>query len=520
MEYRHLDLASRLFSSCIFDEALTVLETGLLRTPIELPKSRETAVLMTLAAYPLSHLGAKTVNTMAYNSVHRGMRDSQKTPGARAIALLRRLFEFSKGTGEAPARMKLVLRESLTKYLTSEQAADVVKHMTKTYDTSYTKERKSRVKVLTRAEWDGACTVPLDRSKAEGLDSSLLRDVIPHHEQRKDRSDHLEPLLTYANVSATWMTLWALYGYYLSCSGSASAAHLSAWATVRPLLVVIQDIVEADPEILQTFYKPRNGSKISDLCARFLPPRGTTFEPFFNADEDFGSNFDTETLEHLREVAFLESMEIRERWVEIVRKNLDLLTRAPRAAEKELLKCFTDFAARHPQVIPHVYPCEHLPEYYTVFMLQKYIKRSTQEYRREISGYSQFIGHDAFMDEIRSGREKEKEMFEDAIQTKYLEVALEAVPGGNIIEEDLDNISTRLYCFYGHAPLWLRLALDTEGFSYEDCQQSLKIGKKTRLDALTSYDLDDEANVHELCKQEEDVLAAMVEAKLVLGEYM
>ncbi|AOW05787.1 hypothetical protein B0I72DRAFT_141741 [Yarrowia lipolytica] len=498
MEYRHLELASHLFDSCIFDEALSVLETGLLRTPVELPTSKETAILMTLAAYPLSHLGGETVKTMTYNSVHRGTRDCQKTPGARATALLRRLLEFSKGSGPAQERMKLVLRSSLIDHIEEEGEQS---------NTTSTQAKETRTSTLEHKGWDDVAQVPVDRSKHEGMDSNLLRDMVPHNENLKKLSDHLRPLLSYTRTSL-WLSLWTVYGYYLACSGSPSAPHLSAWATVRPLLHVIQDIVEADPFILLSFYDS-HGS-MSEICNRILPGKGRPITPLFIGDVDFGPNFDPETIDHLREVAFVESMVIREKWVEILRSNVEFFGAEPKA-EWYLLDRFTTFTATHHQVIPQVYPCVYLPDYYTVFIFHKYIKRCTQR-----AGHVVNAGQ--FLERVSKG--EEKELYDDAMD--LLEVALSDSPDRGLLEGGASKIySPVLYAFYGHAQLWVKLALQigSDTFSPKDVLEYLRKGRTTRFQVLSSYNEKNE-KAPVLCKQEEDVLTAIVKAKLILNKYL
>ncbi|KAG5365505.1 hypothetical protein CJU90_4592 [Yarrowia sp. C11] len=494
MEYRHLELASHLFDSCLFDEALGVLESGLLRTPVDLPTAKETAILMTLAAYPLSHLGAETVKTIAYNSVHRGARDGQKTPGARATALLRRFLDFSKGDKPANERMKIVLRSSLI---------DHIKEVPKT-TIATTREKEMRTRAADESDWDTAGQVPVDRLKQEGVDSSLLRDVVPEHEQLKRHSDHLKPLLYYTNTSL-WISLWSVYGYYLACSGSPNTAHLSAWVTVKPLLDVIQSIVAADPVILATFYDNQNS--MTEICNRILPGKGRPFAPLFVGDVDFGPNFDPETVQQLREAAFAESMQIRETWVNLLRENLHLIG-TPASKESYLLDRFSTFAATHHQVIPRVYPCEHLPEYYTIFMFQKYIRFCTQRGKGVVNASN-------FLELVEQG--KEKKILKDALT--LISEALGGNPDRGMTEGGPREYSQVLYAFYGHAQLWVKLALESDSTSHKRLLEMLNDGRQERYNILRSYGSKD-AKVEALCKQEEDALVAIVQANKILREYM
>lgn len=496
MEFQHLELASHLLDSCIFDEALSVLEVGLLRTPVELPTAKETATIMTLAAYPLSHLGAENVKTMAYNSVHRGTRDGQKTPGARATALLRRYLEFSKGSGPAHVRMKAVLRSSLINHIQDAEELTTV---------STTHSKATRTLASDRADWDHVAEVPVDRSKHEGVDSSLLRDVIPHHERLKKVSDRLRPLLMYTKGSDSG-ALWSVYAYYLSCSGARSAEHLSAWATVRPLLDVIQDIVEADSVILQEFC--HNFNSLSTICDYIIPDHSRSVLPLFVGDVDFGPNFDSETIDHLREGTFMQSMEIREKWVKILLDYFKSTYEGPRA-EKYLLDRYTTFTARHPQVIPHVYPSLKLPGYFTLYIFQKFIKYSTQRPKH-------VLGASAFLEQIEEG--KEKQVVQDAMD--LLEIALGDTPDRDLFQSREKNLySPVLFAFYGHAQLWVKLALGFEMIKPKKLRDMLREGRQVRSETLDSYGETDET-VRSLCAQEEDVLLAMVKARMIISEYL
>lgn len=494
MEFETLELASHLLDSCIFDEALSVLEMGLLRTPVELPTSKETAILMTLAAYPLSHLGPETVKTMAYNSVHRGTRDGQKTPGARATALLRRYLEFSKGSGAAPEAMKAILRSSLTDYVEDkEELTNIVT----------THAKATRTSASDRSDWDDVAQVPVDRSRCEGVDSNMLRDVIPHHERLKNVSDHLRPILLYTKGSRSG-ALWSLYAYYLSCSGARSSAHLSAWATVRSLLHVIQDIVEADPVILNQFYE--NHNSLTTICDYIIPDQSRSVLPLFVGDVDFGPNFDPETIDHLREATFMQSMEMREKWVKIL---LDFLKSRNDRAEMYLLDRFTTFAARHPQVIPHIYPCQNLPMYYTLYIFQKYIKYCTQRPKH-------VIGAAAFLEQMEMG--KEKQVVQDAMS--LLEIALEDMPDRDLFRpRDRNLYYPVLFAFYGHAQLWVKLALGFEEVEPKEVREMLQKGRRVRSEKLDEYGEKDET-VRSLCEQEENVLAAMVRARMIINKYL
>lgn len=499
MEYETLELASHLLDSCIFDEALSVLEMGLLRTPVELPTSKETAILMTLAAYPLSHLGPETVKTMAYNSVHRGTRDGQKTPGARATALLRRYLEFSKGSGAAPEKMKDILRSSLTDYVEDkEELTNIVT----------THAKATRTSASDYSDWDDVGQVPIVRSRCEGADSGLLRDVIPHHERLKTVSDHLRPILMYTKGSKSG-TLWSLYAYYLSCSGARSSAHLSAWATVRPLLHVIQDIVEADPVILDTFYD--NYNSLTTICDYIIPDQSRSVLPLFVGDVDFGPNYDPETIDHIREAQFMQSMEMREKWVKILldfRKSKHDASRA----EMYLLDRFTTFTARHPQVICHIYPCLNLPRYYTLYIFQKFIKYCTQRHKH-------VIGAAAFLEQMEMGKEQESKVVQDAMD--LLEIALSDIPDMSLaLVKPRDNDkkhSAVLFAFYGHAQLWVKLALGLDEVDPKEVREMLKTGRRVRSKMLDDYKNDE--TVLSLVKQEENVLVAMVRARMIINEY-
>lgn len=442
-------------------------------------------------------MGSESVKVMAYNSVHRGKRSDQMTPGAKSISILKQLREISKGSGKAAERMKLVFTASLTEHLLVREA--VAGSPTRRRD------HPKRIKtVATPVDSDAACRVPIDRSRPERVDFTLVRDVVPHDACLKNKADHLEPLLTYTRVSSTWMSIWAFYAYYLSCSEKVSAPHLSAWVTARPLMELILDIFESDPMILLTFFK--QGNDLPDICDRILPQKNTAYDPLFAADTTFGPAFEPADLHHMREAAFVESMEIRERWVSLLLSNLKLLGLGS-SHHSSILDIFTGFAAKHPQIIPYVYPCKMLPSYFTAHIFQSYICYCVQ-----LGG--KVIGAEKFIE----NHIEDDNVIDDAME--LLGHALRGIPDKAIILSGMERTYTNsLYVFYGHAQLWVELALDMKDANYDKLLSDLEEGREVRLQTLRTYKNEWSEDVEKLCEQEEQRLIKMVTSKKIREKY-